>query len=133
VASFAIRASLCGALRLCGTTDPARMEPLRLRRTAAEGLRLNAEDADFRRATARRTKLSPGGTKSPRYKCTLVGIVVALGDHLDRACVTIATAAEEIDPRRPASLATTIKLPDTVPPTRFGGVHGSVRVCPRRP
>ena len=42
VASIAIRASLCGALRRRGTTDTARMEPVRLRRTAAEGLRLNA-------------------------------------------------------------------------------------------
>jgi hypothetical protein len=31
-----------GALRRRGTTDTASMEPLRLRRTAAEGLRLNA-------------------------------------------------------------------------------------------
>ena len=41
VASIAIRARLCTALRRRGTTDTARMEPLRLRRTAAEGLRLN--------------------------------------------------------------------------------------------
>ena len=42
VASIAIHLSLCGALRLRGTTGTARMEPVRLRRTAAEGLRLNA-------------------------------------------------------------------------------------------
>ena len=42
LASIAIRTSLCGALRLRGTTDTARMEPVRLRRAAAEGLRVNA-------------------------------------------------------------------------------------------
>ena len=42
VARIAIRACLCGALRRRGTTDTASMEPLRPRRTAAEGLRLNA-------------------------------------------------------------------------------------------
>ena len=45
VASIAIRAHLCAALRRRGTTDTARMEPLRLRRTAAEGLRLNPGNA----------------------------------------------------------------------------------------
>jgi transcriptional regulator with XRE-family HTH domain len=43
VASTAIRACLRGALPRRGTTDTARMEPLRPRRTAAEGLRLNTQ------------------------------------------------------------------------------------------
>jgi hypothetical protein len=43
VARLALRACLCGALRRRGTTDTARVEPLRLRRTAAEGLRLNTQ------------------------------------------------------------------------------------------
>jgi hypothetical protein len=47
VAAIAIRACLCGALRLRRTTDTARMEAVRLRRTAAENLRLNGEHTDF--------------------------------------------------------------------------------------
>ena len=43
VAGIAIHAHLRAALRRRGTTDTAGMEPLRLRRTATEGLRLNAQ------------------------------------------------------------------------------------------
>src|SRR5262249_56805386 len=43
VASIAIRASLGGVLCRRRTADTARVEPLRPRRTAAEGLRLNAQ------------------------------------------------------------------------------------------
>ena len=45
VANIGIHTHLCAAVRRRGATDTARMEPLRLPRTAAEGLRLNPGNA----------------------------------------------------------------------------------------
>ena len=67
VASIAIRASLCGALRLRGTTDTARMEPVRLRRTAAEGLRLNADRRGAGRSQQRPDRRHTGPGRAGRY------------------------------------------------------------------
>jgi len=50
------------------------VEPIRLRRTAAKGLRLNAEHIDFRHAITRRTKLSRKGSRSTHYQCTLLAL-----------------------------------------------------------
>jgi hypothetical protein len=47
------RASLCGALRVLGPTEVATMEPVRLRRAAAKGLRLNARTPGGHRCSGR--------------------------------------------------------------------------------
>ena len=74
VGSIAIRAPLCGALRRRRPANTARLGPVRLRRTATQGLRLNPGNADFHHAITSRTQLSHrGARRSTCYRCTLIG------------------------------------------------------------
>jgi hypothetical protein len=107
VASIAIRASLCGALRLRGTTDTARMEPVRLRRAAAEGLRLNAD-----RRGAGRSRQRPDRPAHWAWPCRPVwgarGRRRRRGDHRRRcAGQTPRAAARDLARGAAASVSTT--------------------------
>ena len=100
MASIAIHAYLCGALLLRGTTDTTRMEPLRLWRNAAEGLRLNADRRRASRSQQRPDRRHTGPSRAGRYGAVAASAPVRWPDTSPRSARPGAAASVSITASR---------------------------------